>query len=118
MRQAAFLTRPERMQAVQTRMCFLAPLTTAFTRRRLGFHRRRVTLCAWLIVFPKDGFLPHISQTSAIVLVAPSPKVFKRCNPHATRDRFTRKAIRAERAANKGETQVSGNASKWGEGAA
>jgi hypothetical protein len=77
MLQAAFLTLPERMQAVQTRICFLAPLTTAFTRRRLGFQRRRVTLCAWLIVFPKDGFLPHISQTSAIVLIAPDLKSLK-----------------------------------------
>jgi hypothetical protein len=65
--QAAFFTRPERMQSVQTRMCFRAPLTTALTRRRLGFQRRRVTLWAWLIVFPKLGFLPQSSQTNAIV---------------------------------------------------
>ena len=47
-----FVTRPERMQEVQTRTCLRAPLITAFTRRRLGFQRRRVTLCAWLIVLP------------------------------------------------------------------
>ena len=39
-----FFTRPERMQEVQTRTCLRAPLTTAFTRRRFGFQRRRVTL--------------------------------------------------------------------------
>src|SRR6185437_8814837 len=65
--QAAFRTRPARMQAVQTRTCFRAPSTTALTRRKFGFHRRRRRLLAWLIVLPKLGFLPQISQTSAIV---------------------------------------------------
>jgi hypothetical protein len=44
--QAAFLTRPERMQDVQTQTCLRTPLMTAFTRRRFGFHRRRRTLWA------------------------------------------------------------------------
>jgi len=50
--QAAFFTRPARMHAVHTRTCLRTPLITARTRRRFGFQRRRVTLCAWLIVFP------------------------------------------------------------------
>jgi len=50
--QAAFFTRPARMQAVQTRRCFLVPPTTAFMRRRLGFHRLRRVLLAWLITLP------------------------------------------------------------------
>lgn len=50
--QAAFFTRPERMQEVQTRIFLRAPLTTALTLRRFGFQRRRRTLCAWLITLP------------------------------------------------------------------
>src|SRR6202034_3055478 len=42
--QAAFFTRPERIQEVQTRMCLCVPLITVLTRRRFGFQRRRVTL--------------------------------------------------------------------------
>ena len=44
--QAAFFTRPERMQLVQTRMCLRAPFTMARTRRRFGFQRRRRVLLA------------------------------------------------------------------------
>src|SRR5262249_31326403 len=50
--QAAFFTRPERIQEVQTRTCFRTPLTTALTRRRFGFQRRRRTLWAWLTTLP------------------------------------------------------------------
>src|SRR4029077_5943793 len=70
--QAAFFTRPERMQAVQTRTCLRTPSITAFTRRRFGFHRRRRTLWALLMVFPKLGFLPQISHTSAIDTLLPT----------------------------------------------
>jgi hypothetical protein len=49
---AAFFTRPERKQLVQTRICFRAPFTRARTRRRLGFQRRRRALLAWLMTFP------------------------------------------------------------------
>ena len=52
LRYAAFVTRPERMQDVHTRTCLRVPFTTARTRRRFGFQRRRVTLFAWLMVFP------------------------------------------------------------------
>jgi hypothetical protein len=54
------------MQEVQTRICLRAPLICARTRRKFGFQRRRVTLWAWLIVLPKLGFLPQISQAIAI----------------------------------------------------
>ena len=68
--QAAFFTRPARMHAVQTRTCFLTPATTARTRFRFGFHRRRRVLFAWLITFPKCGALPQNSHFSAIFLPA------------------------------------------------
>jgi hypothetical protein len=32
----------------------------------LMFHRRFVTLCAWLMRFPDCGFLPHISHCWAM----------------------------------------------------
>jgi hypothetical protein len=64
--QAAFFTRPERMQAVQTRICLRAPFTKARTRRKLGFHRRRRVLFAWLITFPNCGPLPQSSHFWAI----------------------------------------------------
>jgi hypothetical protein len=50
--QAAFFTLPARMQAVHTRICFLAPDTNARTRFRLGFQRRLRVLFAWLITLP------------------------------------------------------------------
>ena len=68
--QAAFFTRPPRMQSVQARTCFFTPATTARTRLRFGFHRRRRVLFAWLITFPKCGALPQNSHFSAIFLPA------------------------------------------------
>src|SRR6266513_3650955 len=68
--QAAFFTLPARMHAAQTRTCFLTPATTARTRFRFGFHRRRRVLFAWLITFPKCGALPQNSHFSAISLPA------------------------------------------------
>ena len=68
--QAAFFTRPARMHAVQTRTCFLTPATTARTRFKFGFQRRRRVLFAWLITFPKCGALPQNSHFSAIFLPA------------------------------------------------
>ena len=50
--QAAFFTRPERMQDVQTRNCLRAPFTNARTLRKFGFQRRRRVLLAWLMTFP------------------------------------------------------------------
>src|SRR5437868_9420380 len=72
--QAAFLTRPARMQAAQTRICFLLPPTTARTRRRFGFQRRRRVLFAWLITLPKCGAFPQSSHFIAIALVPAQPK--------------------------------------------
>ena len=57
---------PERMQRVQTSSFFTPPPTFARTDWRLGFHRRRVRLLAWLTVLPVDGPLPQISQVRAI----------------------------------------------------
>jgi len=56
------------MQAVQTRMVLCEPFTIARTRRRLGFQRRLVTLCAWLMRLPYWGLFPQISQARAILL--------------------------------------------------
>jgi hypothetical protein len=46
---AAFCTLPARMQEVQTRMRRVAPFTRARTFCRFKFHRRFVTLWAWLM---------------------------------------------------------------------
>jgi hypothetical protein len=43
---AAFLTHPDRIQRVQTRMYFTIPCTLALTRCRLGSQRRLVLLLA------------------------------------------------------------------------
>jgi hypothetical protein len=32
----------------------------------LGFHRRLVRRCEWLMLIPNDGRLPQTSQTAAI----------------------------------------------------
>jgi hypothetical protein len=58
------------MHAAQTRICFFAPFTTARTRRKFGFHRRRRVLFAWLITFPKCGILPHNSHFIAIIFLS------------------------------------------------
>jgi hypothetical protein len=50
--QTAFLTNPDRRQRVQTRMRKADPLTSAFTRCRLGLKTRFVLLFAWLTLFP------------------------------------------------------------------
>jgi len=67
------------MQAVQTRTCFLTPSTTARTRRRLGFHRRRRVLFAWLITFPKVGPLPHNSHFAIVI-----PTLYQNCPVNRT----------------------------------
>ncbi len=62
----ALTTLPDFRQLVQTRTFLLAPFTLACTGRRFTFQRLRLTLWAWLILFPNCGPLPHISQTCAI----------------------------------------------------
>src|SRR5258708_19828691 len=66
--QAAFFILPARMHAVHTRTCFLTPATTARTRFRFGFHRRRRVLFAWLITFPYSPPFPHTPPSSPIFL--------------------------------------------------
>src|SRR3954468_19741675 len=68
---ATFWTLLERMQDVQTRMRFPAPLIRARTDWRLMFQRRLVTLCAWLIRLPNLGPRPQISQICAIKQESP-----------------------------------------------
>src|SRR6185312_3488267 len=54
------------MQLVQTRTRLATPFVTAFTVCRLGFQRRRVTLCACEILLPNCGPLPQNSHTCAM----------------------------------------------------
>jgi fatty acid kinase len=42
------------------------PFTIARTFCTLGFHRRFVRRCEWLMLMPNCGFLPHTSQTDAM----------------------------------------------------
>src|SRR5262249_8872889 len=58
---------PALRQDVHTWMRRGAPLTIARTRCTFGFHRRFVRRCEWLKRMPNCGFLPHTSQTDAIV---------------------------------------------------
>jgi len=60
------MTLPDFRQVVQTRTRLFAPLMRARTGRRFTFQRRRLTLWAWLILFPNCGPLPQMSQTCAI----------------------------------------------------
>ena len=62
----ALTTLPLRRHDVQTRMRLVAPLTLARIARKLTFHRRLVTLWAWLILLPNCGPLPQISHTCAM----------------------------------------------------
>src|ERR1019366_4227525 len=63
----ALVTLALRRQPAQTRMRLLPVLVLACTGRRLTFQRRRVTLCAWLMLLPNCGPLPQISQTWAML---------------------------------------------------
>ena len=62
-----FITFPAFRHEVQTFIRFGTPFTSARTVCRFGFHRRLVRLWAWETLFPKVGFLPHISHTFAIL---------------------------------------------------
>ncbi len=64
--QTAFCTLPERRQRVQTLILLTWPFTMARTCFRFGRKRRRVTLCAWLTLFPAMGPFPQISQRLAM----------------------------------------------------
>src|SRR5207249_9296783 len=62
-----FTTFPAFRHDVHTCTRFGLPLTSARTRCTFGFQRRFVRRCEWLRRMPKRGFLPHTSQTDAIV---------------------------------------------------
>src|SRR4029077_6538689 len=66
----ALITLPARMHAVQTRRCLCTPATTARTRLRFGFQRRRRVLLAWLTTLPYCGPLPQRSHFSAMSVPA------------------------------------------------
>ena len=66
-RTGGLVTLPARMHDVQTSSRVGAPLTSARTRWMLGFQRRLVRRWEWLMLIPNDGFLPHTSQTAAIL---------------------------------------------------
>ena len=55
------------MQDVHTWMRLGLSPTIARILWMLGFQRRLVRRCEWLMLIPKDGRLPHTSQTAAIV---------------------------------------------------
>lgn len=57
-----FITLPAFRQLVQTLILLGLPLTRALTVFKFRLKRRLLTLCAWLTVLPKPGFLPHISH--------------------------------------------------------
>jgi hypothetical protein len=75
----ALVTLPLRMQDVQTRIRLVAEgPTRACTGRKLIFHRRLVTLWAWLMRFPACGFLPQISHCCAMMTPQNSDLLGKR----------------------------------------
>jgi hypothetical protein len=53
------------MQLVHTERRRGEPFTMARTRWMFGFQRRFVRMCEWLMLIPKDGFLPQSSHTDA-----------------------------------------------------
>src|SRR5581483_7955275 len=65
-RTGTFCTLPAFRHEVQTRMRLGDPFTRARTRWMLGFQRRFVRRWEWLIAIPKDGCLPHTSQTAGM----------------------------------------------------
>jgi uncharacterized protein len=59
------VTRPALMQLVHTERRRGEPSTRARTLWMFGFQRRFVRRCEWLMLIPKDGFLPQTSHTDA-----------------------------------------------------
>ncbi len=66
-RRAGLVTLPERRQPVHTFMRTGVEPTRARTRWMFGFQRRLVRRCECETFMPKDGFLPQISQTDAMM---------------------------------------------------
>lgn len=82
--QAGLTIRPSRIHRVHT--CILRGVLPSSTRTRwrLGFHRRFVRLCAWLIRWPYIGPLPQISHRCAISRFSSGPShyhVFRPVQP-------------------------------------
>ena len=67
LRRAGLTTLPERRQPVHTFMRTGVAPTRARTRWMFGFQRRLVRRCECETFMPKDGFLPQISQTDAMM---------------------------------------------------
>src|ERR1041384_6153187 len=63
---AAFFTFPCLMHVAHTRIRWMRPSISARTFCKLGSQRRRVLLCACLILLPLMGLFPQIAQTFAI----------------------------------------------------
>ena len=59
---ATLVILPERRQRVQTFFLFTSPFSMTRILWIFGCHMRRLLLWAWLMVLPKIGFFPHISQ--------------------------------------------------------
>src|SRR5436305_1799659 len=59
------------MQEVHTSTRLTVPLTMARTRWMLGFQRRLVRRCEWLMLMPNEGCLPHTSHTDAMTRLPP-----------------------------------------------
>src|SRR3954451_11452438 len=57
------------MHEVQALTRLGEPLSTARIFWMLGFHRRLVRRWEWLTAIPKDGCLPHTSQTAAMTRI-------------------------------------------------
>jgi hypothetical protein len=72
----ALTTDPDLMQLVQTTIFLTWPFERVRTRCKFGLNRRLVTLCAWLILLPTMGFLPHISHIRDIVVLLRFYSVF------------------------------------------
>lgn len=62
-----------------------APSTVARMRWTLGFQRRRVRLCEWLMLFPNRGVFPQMSQTE-LMRSARLPKRFRASEMPSTVD--------------------------------
>src|SRR5436190_12589309 len=60
------------MHDVQTWSRLGDPFTMARTRWMLGFQRRLVRRCEWLMLMPNEGCLPHTSQTAAMTRLPPT----------------------------------------------
>src|SRR6266849_3520030 len=81
------------MHAVQTWSRLGVPLTMARTRCTLGFQRRFVRRCEWLMRMPNCGFFPHSSQTDAMKTTSGSGSGFRERGTEASSGRSTIPAV-------------------------